>query len=491
MPAASTGCERVPGRAHVRNLFLRLLGAIFLVAFLSLLSQVTLLFGSQGLLPAQPYLAALRATHRLLDAPTVFWIDCSDTTLRVAALAGALLSLGLIFNRAPRYCLLALWALYLSFVSIGQDFLSFQWDNLLLESAFFALFVTPSGWRPDNPPSPAPFAIFLMQWLVFRLHFESGAAKLLSGDPTWRNLTAMVSYYETAPLPTWVGWYVHQLPLWAHKGCAGFTFVVELVLPFFMWGPRRLRLPAFLLMIAMQLSVVLTANYGFFNYLSMALCLFVLDDGHLEWLAERVGHRLRPAPPRRRRLLSEAAGALLLIAMVPLSVVPFLPFLNGAAYRETLPVRRVLNACRSLNAYHLFASMTLMRREPVIEGSNDGEHWEAYELRYKPGDPVRAPPFVAPHQPRVDFQLWFLLLSGRGSAPYVDTLLTRLLETPAVVAPLFARNPFPQRPPRFVRLAVYRYRFTDAATRHTTGAWWSRELLGHTQPRTASGAGVG
>ena len=151
-------------------------------------------------------------------------------------------------------------------------------------------------------------------------------------------------------------------------------------------------------------------------------------------------------------------------------------------------MRRVLNAFRSINAYHLFASMTLVRREPIIEGSDDGEHWETYEFRYKPGDPDRAPPFVAPHQPRVDFQLWFLLLGGRTSAPYFDTLLARLLEEPRAVSPLFARDPFPERPPKFVRVAVYRYRFTDVATRRATGAWWSRERLGYSQPLTAQSA---
>jgi hypothetical protein len=486
MPVGGTGCEPAPGRAHVRNLFLRLLGLTFLIAFLSLLSQVTLLFGSAGLLPADRYLAAIRATHGWLDAPTVFWLHCGDTSLLAVAVAGALLSFGLIFNRAPRYCLLLLWGLYLSFVTIGQDFLSFQWDSLLLESAFFTLFVTPSGWRPTNPPPPAPAAIFLMQWLVFRLHVESGAAKLLSGDPTWRDLTAMVSYYETAPLPTWLGWYAHQLPLWAHKACALFTFVVELAVPFCLWGPRRLRVPAFLLMAAMQVSVILTANYGFFNYLSLALCLFVLDDGHLEWLAARAGRPLPAAPPRHDGPARRLAGALLLCLLVPVSVIPFLPFVSQAAYRRTLPVRRVLNAFRSINPYHLFATMTLVRREPVIEGSDDGTHWEAYEFRYKPGDVGRAPAFVAPHQPRVDFQLWFLLLGGRPSAPYVDTLLARLLDGSPVVASLFGRNPFPDRPPRFVRLAVYRYRFTDAAARRNTGAWWSRELLGHSRPLAAS-----
>ena len=491
MPADSTGCERAPGRAHVRTLFLRLLGVIFLIAFLSLLSQLTLLFGRDGLLPAQRYLAAIGSTHGLLAAPTLFWMSCSDTTLRAAALAGVAISVALIFNWTPRVSLFMLWALYLSFVTVGQDFLSFQWDNLLLESAFFSLFVTPAGWRPKDPPSPPPFAIFLMQWLLFRLHFESGAAKLLSGDPTWRNLTAMVSYYETAPLPTWLGWYAHQMPVWAHTLSALFTFVVELVVPFLMWGPRRLRVPAFLLMVGMQLSVILTANYGFFNYLTMALCLFVLDDGHLDWAAGCLGRRLRRAPPRAEGLLAHAIGALLLIILVPVSVVPFLPFVSATAYRDTVAVRRVLNPVRSINAYHLFASMTMVRREPVIEGSNDGEHWEAYEFRYKPGDPNRAPPFVAPHQPRVDFQLWFLLLGGRPAAPYFDTLLTQVRDGSPVVASLFAHNPFAQQPPRFVRVAVYRYRFSDAATRRATGAWWSRELLGHAPPLAPRTAGTG
>ena len=169
---------------------------------------------------------------------------------------------------------------------------------------------------------------------------------------------------------------------------------------------------------------------------------------------------------------------------MPLSVVPFLPFLSATAYRETLPVRRVLNAYRSLNAYHLFASMTLIRREVVIEGSDDGTTWQPYEFRYKPGDPRRAPAFVAPHQPRVDFQLWFLLLGGRVSAPYFEHLLARLLEAPQVVAPLFTRDPFPITPPRFVRVAVYRYRFTDRATRRASGAWWQRELVGYSRPIT-------
>jgi predicted DCC family thiol-disulfide oxidoreductase YuxK len=480
--------EPPPGRTLVRDLFLRLLGLTFLVAFLSLLSQVDVLYGSHGLLPMSRYLETLRPGASFLSVPTLLWLSCSDTALRLIPAAGALLSLGLILNVAPRYSLIAAWLLYVSFGCVGQTFLSFQWDNLLLEAAFFSFFITPRGLRPKHTPPPHPIAIFMMQWLVFRLHVESGAAKLLSGDPTWRDLTAMVNYYETAPIPTWVGWYVHQLPVWAHKACALFTFFVELIVPFFMWGPRRLRGVAFFFMMAMQLSVVLTANYGFFNYLSMALCLFVLDDGHLGWVAQRLGWTLaagspRAFPPWQTLFLSVVAAVL-----IPTSVILFAPFYRPLASlnQEIAPLTALIGPFRSLNIYHLFANMTLVRNEVVIEGSNDGSTWLSYEFRYKPGDVDRPPPFVAPHQPRVDFQLWFLLLGGRPPRDlYFNNLLARLFQAPHTVARLFSRDPFPDVPPKFIRLVFYRYRFTDWDTRRTTGAWWRRELLGYSKPLTA------
>jgi hypothetical protein len=463
----------------VRDLFLRLLGLIFVAAFLSLLLQIRALIWSEGLLPVRDFLAAV---PRFLDAPTLFWIDASDDTLAWAAIAGALLGVALFLNFAPRLCLIALWVLYLSFVTVGQDFLSFQWDNLLLETAPLALLVAPAGLRPGRAPPPHPIAVFLVLWLVFRLHFESGATKLLLGDPTWRNLTAMATYYETAPLPTWVGWWAHQMPLWAHQACSLFTYVVELGLPLLLWSPPTVRLAAFVLMLGMQVSILLTANYGFFNYLSIALLLFVLDDRQLAWVAARVRRPLAPLPARRLSPVRTVALAVVAVVLVGLSVVQFLPFVRPARglVPALTPVRRVLNTVRTVNAYHLFAQMTLVRREAVIEGSTDGVRWLPYELRYKPGDPLRAPAFVAPHQPRVDFQMWFLPLGGGGR--WFDALLARLIAWPTAVAPLFAGNPFPDDPPRFVRVAVYRYRFSDIATRRATGAWWTRELEGYSRP---------
>jgi hypothetical protein len=460
-------------RAHVRDLFLRLLGLIFIAAFASLLVQAHVLFGARGLLPA----CEVTSRTTLLQAPSLFLLDCSDRALVAAAVTGAVLGLGLAVQVAPRWCLVGCWLLYLSFVSVGRDFLGFQWDNLLLESAFFALFVTTRG-------EPHPIGVFLLQWLLFRLHVESGLAKLLLGDPTWRDLTALATYYETAPLPTWIGWWAHQMPLWAHQLTALGTYLVELVVPFAIWGPRRLRAAAFVLMVGMQVSIMLTANYGYFNYLSMALCLWVLDDGHLAAVARRVGVVLAPHPEPARQPAATAALALVAAILVPLSVVPFLPLIpgTGALQARLAPVAALIGRLRSVNAYHLFAQMTRIRREPVIEGSADGVEWRPYHFRWKPGPVDRAPAFVAPHQPRVDFQLWFLLLGGRP-APWVDTLLDRLLHDPAAVASLFADDPFPDGPPAAVRIAAYRYRFTDRATRRATGAWWTRELEGTTRPR--------
>jgi hypothetical protein len=340
----------------------------------------------------------------------------------------------------------------------------------------------------------------------------------------------MASYYETAPLPTWVGWYCHQLPLPVHQAASYLTYVAEIGLPLALVGPRRLRIWAFGGMVALQFGISLTANYGFFNLLSAALCLWMLDDSHLEAAARRVrrttnragaippsaeeeprGPRTTPpeplaapsperieggtkapatrAPDERARgarapvaRTSAWVGAAVLAAV---SIVPFSPFvvgMSGAAIDALAPAIEPLTAFRSMNAYHLFVDMTLVRDDVVIEGSDDGTTWRTYEFRWKPGDPLRAPSFVAPHQPRVDFQLWFLFLGRERRARYFETLLLRLLQDPPAVASLFAVNPFPKSPPRWLRWSRYRYRFSDRDVRRATGAWWIRDLLSTSDP---------
>ncbi len=458
----------LPPRAHVRDLFLRLLGVVHLTAFVSLWLQIPVLMGSRGLLPASEWLGRVPFRY----APSVFHLGASDAALHAGAAAGTLASGALILGLAPRLVLPVLWALYLSFTVAGSRFYEFQWDTLLVETTFLAWFVAPWGWRPRGAAGPKAVPVLLLLGLVFELHVESGLAKLVSGDETWRDLTAMVSYYETAPLPTRLAWWAHQLPVPVHRAMALLVLVVEIGLPVLVIAPHRVRGALFLVFASLQLGTILTANYAFFNWLTIVLCLFVLDDGHLAWLGARLGKTFPPrAAPPRTRPWEVLAGALLAV----LSVAPFIDFCGREAplHDASEAVLEYTEPFRTLNAYHLFASMTLERREVVIEGSLDGESWEEYELRYKPGDPLRAPRFVAPYQPRVDFLLWFARLGG-ADLRYLGRLVGRLLDDPGSVSSLFARMPFEGRAPRFVRIKTYQYHFTDWTTGRETGAFWER-----------------
>lgn len=460
-------------RLHVRNLFLRLLAVLLFASFWSLHGQVELLFGEDGLAPACSKAAATAAAP-WWRAPTLFRWWCSDQALVTAAIVGQGAAVALFFNVAPRISLFVAWLLYLSFLTVGAPFLNFQWDNLILETTFFAWFVAPPGLLRGRAMPPHPIAVLLLQWLVFRLHFQSGIAKLMSGDPTWRDLTAMVAYYETAPLPTWLGWYAHQLPVWAHKATTLATFGIELLLPFFYWAPGTLRYWAVAITIVFQIAILLTANYTIFNYLSLALCLLLLRDSDFR----QAGLLRSPVPLWRTGWLRTLAFSIALVVCVPLTLFPVDRAGRSPLTTETTAwIADMVAPFRTFNVYGLFATMTLVRREAVIEGSNDGAEWLAYEFRYKPGDPHRAPGFVAPHQPRVDFQLWFLLLGERWGAPYFDRLLQLMLERPEAVAELFSSRPFEGRAPRMLRVAIYEYHFSDEQRRAATGEWWTRTRL--------------
>jgi len=459
-------------RGRVRDLVVRLVGLVVVAAFASLAVQLDVLMGRDGLLPAAALLAGTPG-ERLADVPTLFRLTgASDAVLRAAAGAGMAAGAAAALGVVPRLALVLAWALYLSFVTVGRDFFSFQWDNLLLETLPLAALVAPGGVRPRRAPSPHPVAVFLVLWLVVRLHVESGATKLLGGDPTWRDLTAMVQYYETAPLPTRLGWWAHQLPVAAQRATAFAVLAVELaVAPLVLVPWRRVRLAAAAALVALQAAILATANYGFFNLLTIVLCLAVLDDADLAALASYGGRTLAPAAVRPRRRAADVAFGVLGAALVGLSLVAF------ARPPALAPVWAAAAPFRTVNAYALFTRMTLVRDEIVVEGSDDGETWREYELRWKPGDPARAPAFVAPHQPRVDFQCWFVPLGGRVP-PWLARLLAGLLAGERAVRSLFAVDPFAGRAPGMVRLAVWRYRFTDRAARRATGAWWTRELLG-------------
>ncbi len=473
-------------------LLLRLLGVVFLIAFYSLHVQLPGLLGSSGILPARDLLRAVRQQavgwHAIWQVPTVAWISSSDGMLQTLAALGAGLSVLLIFGVWPGPILLTLWLLYLSFISIGQEFLSFQWDNLLLEAGFLAVFLAPWRFHPKHgfAHAPPPVARCLLWWLLFRLMFASGVVKLASGDETWHNLTALSYHFETQPLPTVFGWYAHQLPLWWHQLSTLGNFVIELGVPFLIIFPRRLRIFAGISIIGLQLLIAATGNYTFFNLLTIALCLLLFDDRALRWMwpsrfapAAAVGLKQRRPRWPRRAVLS-GLMAFTLAATVPQLLRQLTRQLPMPAL--TRPLLRTVSPLRTWNSYGLFAVMTRPRREIIIEGSRDGTSWEAYEFKWKPGNIFRAPSFVAPHQPRLDWQMWFAALGSAQQHPWFGSLLERLLQGQPEVLALLEENPFPSAPPRYIRALIYEYHFTTPAERRLDGAWWKRAVLGNYTP---------
>ena len=489
---------RAPTYFTARTWYLRLMGFVYLLAFVSLRAQVDGLIGRDGILPfhglmdaARSQLGALSASYYL---PTLFWLTgAGDGALHFLCYAGMVLAGLLLADVAPAVCLGLLWMCYLSLVPAGQVFLGFQWDILLLEAGFLSLFVAPLRLLPRwgravaSPPTPLPrTAVFLLRWLLFRLMLMSGVVKLTSGDETWRNFSSLYYHYETQPLPTWVGWWAYQLPHWFQTASVGFVFVAELVAPFLIFGPRRVRLAGCILLALLQVLIAVTGNYGFFNLLTLALCVLLIDD--LQWprrLSRRpeVDPQTRRPPQRGRRwpvwLLAPVAAVYLLFGSVLLWQACFpethLPPRLAEVYDGTYGV---IEPFHSLNGYGLFSVMTRERPEIVIEGSNDREHWLPYSFRWKPGALGRAPAFVAPYMPRLDWQMWFAALGTYRDNRWFVQLMVRLLQGSVPVTRLLAENPFPAAPPRYVRAVLYDYHFTDLATRRRTGEWWRREERG-------------
>jgi hypothetical protein len=509
LPQRLFGPDRTPpGYLAARWLFLRALGLIFFSAFYSLAYQIRGLIGPHGILPAQDYLVQVTrflGSARFWYAPTVFWWSSSDRFLLGVVIVGVISSILLTVNICPRGMLVICLIAFLSFIAAAQDFASYQSDGMLLEAGFISLFFAPSGWRPrwgeSEPPSRA--SRYMLLWLMFRIYFESGIAKILGRDPEWRDFTAMDQYYQNGPLPTWIAWYTHQLPHAFHAATAIFTLALELVLIFAVFLPRRSRIALFFVITPWQIGIILTSNYAFLNYLVLALGVLLLDD---KFLARFLPSRLRDstpspegavdsaAPPKPARadwqaLLRLSVQAIFLtwifyvtLALLILMLIPAAPLPKG-------PIR-ALEPFRIANEFGLFAIMTRERYELEFQGSTDGQNWTPYPFRNKPQDVHTAPRIYAPFQPRFDWNLWFASLGNWRQYTFVLNVEQRLLAGEPDVLELFAANPFAWRPPRQVRVVLWQYWFTNRAERREHGVWWRREELGLYAPtleRTANG----
>jgi hypothetical protein len=490
-----------------RWLFLRALGVIYFSAFFSLLFQIRGLIGPRGVLPAAEYLHAVTNSigfARFWYAPTLFWFSAGNHALMAVCWVGLLASVLLITNILPRGMLLLCFICFLSFVSAASDFSGYQSDGMLLEAGFISLFLAPPGFRPslaaNSPPMRA--SIFLLLWECFRIYFESGIAKIASGDPQWRHFTAMDEYYQNGPLPTWIGWYAEHLPHWFHAASAFGTLALELVVVWMLFLPRRVRMTCFFIVTPWQIGIILTANYTFLNYLVLSLGIFLLDDRFLarfiprSWKAQLT----QPAQTASEAVVSPetqaphwqqiwarqldttklAITAVMLAWLFYSSTVLLLWMIWPAAPFPSRPVA-ALQPFRIADRYGLFAVMTRGRYEIEFQGSNDGENWLAYQFRFKPQNPYEAPRIYAPYQPRFDWNLWFASLGHWRSNPIVPRTEERLLEGSPDVLALFAGNPFPQ-PPRQIRVLLWQYWFTSKQEKREQGLWWRRQLLGNYAP---------
>src|SRR5882724_8441119 len=497
---------RPPTYFWARRWFLRMLGLVYLIAFVTLWVQVDGLVGSNGMSPVSQFLPAVRQQVGL-DAyfllPTLCWFDWSNTFLHFLCGGGVVLSLLLIFGVAPALSLVVLFIFYLSLTIAGQVFFNFQWDVLLLETGFLSIFLArwrlwprdlllwpgsaiPATATTSATASPVSRAgLFLLKFLLFKLMLMSGVVKLTSGDVSWgwlnhsfhwSALTALNYHYWSQPLPTVFSWWADKTPEWFKHFSVAFCLAGEIIAPFFIWAPRRPRLVAAGLMIFLQMVIALTGNYCFFNLLTLALCLLLIDDGLVAW--PRDPRTFRTAKRLQDRLSTSGAIIVLIVSLPINGWLIFTAFKPDAAWPRALAFAyQHLEPFRIVNGYGLFRVMTKDRREIVIEGSADGIDWLPYEFKWKPGDVNRAPGWCAPHQPRLDWQMWFAALGTPERNPWFIRLAICLLEGKPDVIRLFAHDPFPNQPPRYVRAILYRYRFTTAKEHRQTGAWWKSQEL--------------
>ncbi len=485
-----------------RWLFLRALGGVYFSAFFSLVFQIRGLIGPEGILPAGEYLQAVAHSlgniRGLWFAPTVLWLASDPHMLIGLCWVGMVASLLLVLNVWPRGMVVVCFVCFLSFVSAAQDFSSYQSDGMLLEAGFIALFFSPPGFRPGtgaaSPPSRA--SLFLLQWEWFRIYFESGVAKVIGGDPEWRNFTAMDEYYQNGPLPTWIGWYMQHLPHWFHASTVFATLALELVLVWMLFLPRRWRIACFFIVTPWQLVVIFTANYTFLNYLVLALGFLLLDDRFLlPFLPQawKGSYKVRETPVEPVQLEQRThswKGSFrqqfnrlrLFFTTVVLSWIFYatmveLIWMFSALPLPTSPVE-ALEPFRIANRYGLFGIMTSGRYEIEFQGSEDGKTWVAYPFRFKPQDMSAPPGIYAPYQPRFDWNLWFASLGSWRDYPIVPRTEIHLLSNDHDVLTLFEKNPFPHEPPREVRAVVWQYWFTTMSEKRTQGLWWRRQFMG-------------
>lgn len=452
------------------NLFIRLLGAIYIIVYLPFLFEIKGLIGKKGILPIEDYLQAYKnhlGKRRFYYFPTLLWLKASDRALLALVWSGLVLGVLLMFGVFPPIVLLLLYIVHLSVTTAGQEFLSFGWETFLMELTLGAFFLVAAA--PLNL-----FAWINLNLLLLRFYFQAGASKLWSHDKNWRNLTALSYHYLTQPLPNTTAWYFHKLPMWFHKLSVLIMFYAEMLVPFGIFAPPEIRLLVFFQLVGLQVSIWFTGNFSYLNHLTVVATTILLHNSYLEPFLGPVPIA-EPSP-----ILWQAIISLFAFGLLVLQIISFLePFFPKPTFRRLLAL---FGPFHIVYPHGIFAVMTTKRYEIIVEGSMDGEHWQEYHFFFKPGDLSWRPRRVAPYQPRLDWQAWFLPFSSFYGERWFQQFLIRLLEGSPPVLKLLKHNPFPEKPPHYIRALMYDYEFTTFKEKAETGNWWKRTLVGQYAP---------
>ena len=466
-----------------RFLILRLLGAIYAVAFLVAINQIVPLMGANGLLPVGLYLGriseALGSTGAGFERlPSLFWFVHSDASLLAVAWIGFVLSCVVLAGFANAPLLSVLWFLYMSFVHVGQDWYGYGWEIQLLETGFLAIFLCPMlDMRPFPKREPPLPIIGLFRWLIFRIMLGSGLIKI-RGDDVWRNWTALYYHFETQPLPGPLSRWFHFLPRAVLKTGVWFNFLAELVAPWFVFWPRLARHIAGSVIVILQIILVLSGNLSFLNWLTILPALACFDDRFWSKLLPRTLVRRAEAAAAHAEPSRPMLATAWVIAVV-IALLSIQPVFNMLSPRQIMNTS--FDPLDLVNTYGAFGSVGRERLNVVFEGTidetpDDNANWKAYQYKGLPVDLDKRPPLVAPYQLRLDWQMWFAAMSSPGEYSWTLNLVWKLLHNDPGAVGLFADNPFPGKPPRYIRAVLYRYSFAQPG--NPEGLWWNRKRVG-------------
>jgi Lipase maturation factor len=452
-----------------RLLLQRGIALVCLIAFLNAVNQFRPLLGERGLLPVPLFVKQIS----FRASPSLFFFAPNDAAFAVAAWLGVVLSClaltGLTENYGAWVSVLvwaALWTLYISFVNVGQIFYAFGWESILLEACFYAIFLGSRNMRPQA------IGIWLLRWLLFRLMFGAGLIKL-RGDPCWRDLTCLDYHYETQPMPNALSWFFHSAPEWTHRGGVLFNHFSELIVPFAYFLPQPVATIAGIITIVFQGLIFASGNLSWLNFMTMILAFSTFDDRFLSAIV-----RIHPPELHLPALVHRIANIALAALVCFLSIKPIRNMMSREQVMNT-----AYNRFHLVGTYGAFGSITRPRYEVIVEGTDEkvltsSTKWSEYEFKGKPGDTGRPPPQIAPYHLRLDWLMWFAGFSDYSSQPWFVHLMAKLLNNDHPTLALLKTNPFPLRPPQYVRALRYEYHFTTPADRARTGQWWKRELVG-------------